>query len=454
MRKNSMNMCEGPLFKNIVIYSIPILLTSLLQLLFNAADLVVVGRFCGSVSVAAVGATGSISMLIITMFMGLSVGAGVAVAHGIGSGKEDEVSNVVHTAIPTAFICGAFLTVLGLIFANPLLRMMGTPDDVINLSSIYMRLYFCGMIPSMLYNFGAAILRAAGDTKGPLIYLTIAGVVNVVVNVFFVVVFKMDVAGVALATAISQAISAILTIIALMRRKDACRFELKKMKIYKKPLIKIIQIGIPAGVQGAMFSISNVIIQSSINSFGSVAMSGNAAAANIEGFAYVACSCFSQTALNFAGQNVGAKKYDRVKRIVRICLICVVCTGVCSGALARIFGKNLLSIYITDSADAIEYGLIRLTFCSMLCFLNGLMDVMTSTIRGMGVSVAPMAICILGICGFRILWIYTVFQIPAFHTTTSIYMSYPLSWIISFIGEFIAYKIIYKKHAASVDVAA
>lgn len=307
VNRKSINMCEGPLFKNIVIYSIPIFLTSILQLLFNAADLVVVGRFCGSVSVAAVGATGSISMLIINLFMGLSIGAGVSVAHGIGSGNDNEVSMVIHTAIPTAFLCGAFLTILGITFANPLLKLMGTPDDVINLSSVYMRLYFCGMIPSMLYNFGSAILRAAGDTRSPLCFLTIAGVVNVIMNVIFVVAFGLDVAGVALATAISQAISAVLTIGALMRRTDACKFSLSKMKIHKKPLLKIIQIGFPAGIQGALFAISNVIIQSSINSFGSVAMSGNASAANIEGFIYVSCNAFSQTALNFVGQNVGAK---------------------------------------------------------------------------------------------------------------------------------------------------
>lgn len=433
------DMCEGPLFGKIVRYTIPIILTGILQLLFNAADLIVVGRFCGSVSVAAVGATGSIINLIINLFIGLSVGAGVTVAHGLGAGRDEEVHRTVHTAIPTAFLSGIILTVVGILGAEYFLTLMGTPDDVIDLSTLYMKIYFCGILSSMLYNFGAAILRAAGDTKSPLYYLTIAGVLNVVLNVFFVLVFHMDVAGVALATAISQTLSAFLVLLALTRREDACRLYLSKLCIHKKQLLQIIRIGLPAGIQSSLFSISNVIIQSSVNSFGSVVMSGNAAAGNIEGFVYIAMNSFQQTALNFTGQNFGAKQYKRIHRIMGICLICVGFVGLLTGALAYGFARPLLSIYITDSAEAIGYGILRMTYVCLPYFLCGIMDVMTGVIRGMGSSVATMVISILGVCGFRISWIYTVFQIPEFHTLTSLYVSYPISWLATFVVQVAGY---------------
>ena len=433
------DMCEGPLFGKIVRYTIPIILTGILQLLFNAADLIVVGRFCGSVSVAAVGATGSIINLIINLFIGLSVGAGVTVAHGLGAGRDEEVHRTVHTAIPTAFLSGIILTVVGILGAEYFLTLMGTPDDVIDLSTLYMKIYFCGILSSMLYNFGAAILRAAGDTKSPLYYLTIAGVLNVVLNVFFVLVFHMDVAGVALATAISQTLSAFLVLLALTRREDACRLYLSKLCIHKKQLLQIIRIGLPAGIQSSLFSISNVIIQSSVNSFGSVVMSGNAAAGNIEGFVYITMNSFQQTALNFTGQNFGAKQYKRIHRIMGICLICVGFVGLLTGALAYGFARPLLSIYITDSAEAIGYGILRMTYVCLPYFLCGIMDVMTGVIRGMGSSVATMVISILGVCGFRISWIYTVFQIPEFHTLTSLYVSYPISWLATFVVQVAGY---------------
>jgi len=429
---SSMNMCEGPLFKKIVLYTIPIICTGLLQLLFNAADLIVVGRFCGSVSVAAVGATGSIINLIVNLFIGLSVGAGVTVAHALGAEHHQSVRRTVHTAIPTAIISGVVLTVIGIAMSTPFLRMMATPDDVINLASIYMKIYFAGMTFSMVYNYGAAILRAAGDSKSPLIYLTIAGVLNVILNVIFIVVFHMDVAGVALATTLSQIVSAALVVRALVKRTDSCRLHLTKMHIYWKPLWKMIIIGVPAGIQGSLFSISNVIIQSSINSFGSVVMSGNAAAGNIEGFVYMAMNSYHQTALNFIGQNIGAKKYDRVSKISWICLLSVFVTGATLGALAYLFGTPLLSMYISDSQEAIKYGLIRLQFICLPYFLCGLMDVSTGVLRGMGSSIAPMFITVIGVCGLRVLWIFTIFQIPQYHTLQSLYMSYPITWGLTF----------------------
>ena len=445
MKRSNRSMIQGPLFSSIVLYTIPIILTSVLQLLFNAADLVIVGRFCGSVSVAAVGATGAITNLIVNLFIGLSVGTGVTVAHALGSREDEAVHRAVHTAMPTALIGGAILTVVGTLLSEPLLRMMATPETVLPLSTIYMQIYFSGMVFNMVYNFCASILRAAGDTKSPLIYLTLAGVINVLLNVVFVTVLHMNVAGVALATTISQAVSAVLVVIALIRRKDACHLDLKKMRIYKPQLMKILRIGLPAGIQGSLFSISNVLIQSSINSFGDVLMSGNAAAGNIEGFVYVAINAFCQTAVNFVGQNSGAKQYKRVNRIMLICLASVVVVGLIAGVSAWYFGETLLSIYITDSQEAIAYGMIRLTFICLPYFVCGLMDVTTGVLRGMGSSLAPMIISILGVCGIRIAWISTVFQIPQFHTPQSLYLSYIISWTATFLIQLAAYIALYNR---------
>lgn len=447
MKTANRDMLRGPLFSNIILYTIPIILTSLLQLLFNAADLVVVGRFCGSVSVAAVGATGSITNLIVNLFIGLSVGAGVSTAHGFGEHDAQAVHRTVHTALPTALVGGVILTIVGVLFSESFLRLMDTPENVLELSALYMKIYFCGMTFNMVYNFCASILRAAGDTRSPLVFLSIAGVVNVILNIIFVTLFHMNVAGVALATTISQAISAVLVVMALMRRDDACRLDLRRIRFYKPQLLKMIRIGLPAGIQGSLFSISNVLIQSSINSFGDVFMSGNAAASNIEGFAYVMINAFSQTSVNYVGQNAGAKQYDRVKKIVSICLGCVVVIGLSVGMLFYSLGEQLLSIYITDSAEAISYGIIRLGYICIPYFLCGLMDVMTGALRGMGASVSPMIICILGVCGFRVGWIYTIFQIPEYHTPECLYLSYAISWAVTFLIELIVFIFVYRKRA-------
>ncbi len=444
-RRLNRSMLDGPLLPNILLYTFPIILTTILQLLFNAADLVVVGRFCGSISVAAVGATGSISNLLVNFFIGLSVGTGVTVAHGLGSNNHDEVKKTIHTAIPTAIICGIFLTVVGVIFCEKLLRLMGTPENVLRLSAIYMKIYFSGITFTLIYNFCASILRAAGDTKGPLIYLSISGVINVILNVIFVTVFHMNVAGVALATMISQAVSATLVFLALMNREDACRLAIKSFRIYKKQLLKIIKIGLPAGIQSSLFSISNVIIQSSVNSFGDVFMSGSAAASNIESFVYASMNGFYQTTLNFTGQNFGAKKYQRVKKLLGICLCCVTAAGVITGFSSVIFGEKLLSIYITDSAQAIADGMIRITFLGIPYFICGLMEVTTGALRGMGESIVPMIISILGVCGIRLGWIFTIFQIPQFHTPEWLFASYTASWLVTFAVELIAFFIVFKR---------
>lgn len=444
--KRSANMLKGPLWSSLITYTIPIMLTSILQLLFNAADLVIVGRFSGSINVAAVSATGAITNLIVNLFIGLSIGAGVTVAHALGGNQATEVHRTVHTALPTALVGGVMLSVVGVLFSESFLIMMKTPENVLPLSAKYMQIYFCGMTFTMVYNFCASILRAAGDTKSPLIFLMISGVINVVLNIFFVVVFHMTVDGVALATIISQAISAVLVVIALMNRTDACKLSLRKMRFYKQPFLKIIRIGLPAGIQSSMFAISNVIVQSSINSFNSEAlMSGNGAAGNIEGFVFVLMNSFHQTAVNFIGQNMGAHQYKRIKKIFSLCMLYVSIAGFIAGFTVWSFGKELLGIYITDSQEAIQYGLIRFNYIALPYFVCGLMDVSTGALRGLGASFTPMMLSILGVCGIRIIWIYTIFQIPQFHTPEWLYVSYLISWLGTFIFQTTAFIIIYKK---------
>ncbi len=449
--KKNIDMLSGSILKNITRYTVPIILTGILQLLFNAADLIVVGQFCGSISVAAVGATGSITSLLVNFFVGLSVGTCVCVAHSLGAGDDERVHRTVHTAIPTALISGAFITVIGVAFSETFLRMMNTPENVLPLSATYMKIYFGGVIFMMLYNFSASILRAAGDTKSPLIFLTLSGVVNVILNFIFVVYLHLDVAGVALATTISQAISAILVTVTLIRRTDACKLYFKKLKFYKAEFLRILSIGLPAGIQSALFSISNVLIQSSINSFGDVFMSGNAAAANIEAFVFVILNSFHQTALNFIGQNMGANKVRRIKKILYGCLGLVTVIGIISTTSLYLLGPKLLTFYITDSPEAIQWGMVRITTLFLPYTILGLMDVMTGALRGMGVSLAPMIISVLGICGIRILWIYTIFQIPEYHTPECLFSSYTISWIVTFTVQFAAFLIVYRKKKKSSD---
>lgn len=449
MKRLQGSLTEGPLLSNIILYTIPIILTSVLQLLFNAADLVVVGQYRGSASLAAVGATGAVTNLIINLFIGLSVGAGVSVAHGLGSKNDEAVHRTVHTALPAAIVSGLVLTVVGVSMAEQFLTWMGTPENILPLSTLYMQIYFGGMTFNMVYNFCAAILRAAGDTKSPLKYLTIAGVINVLLNLLFVAVFGMNVEGVALATTISQGVSAVAMVLVLMRRQDACHLELKKLRFYKPQLMKMVRIGLPAGVQGSLFSISNVLIQSSINSFGDIVMAGNAASGNIEGFVYVTQNAFHQTAVNFVGQNLGAQQYDRVKKTLWTCLGCVSVAGLVMGLLVRSMGGVLLGIYINDSQEAIQYGLLRMTYICIPYFLCGLMDVSTGALRGMGASVVPMIISVLGVCGIRILWIYTIFQIPQYHTPQCLYSSYTVSWVATFICQLIAFLIVFRRTAAT-----
>ena len=441
-KNKDVNMLKGSMFKSIVIYTVPIIFSNILQLLFNAADIIVAGRFCGSVSVAAVGSTGSLVNLLVNIMSGLSIGTGIITAQSIGSGDRHTVKIAVHTAVPTAVIIGFITLILGFFLSGDMLRWMDTPEDVLPLSETYLKIYFLGAVSLSVYNFGSSILRAAGDTKSPFIFLSIAGVMNVILNVIFVTVFDMNVAGVAWATIISQTFSAIMVIIVLMRRTDACKLILKEFRLHKTVLMKILRIGIPAGIQGATYSISNVIIQSSVNAFGSAVVSGNAAASNIEGFVFTSMNAFHQTALNFTGQNVGAGNYKRTKNALYICLACVTVIGAVLGVGAYILGNPLLSIYITDSKAAINAGMIRLAHVCAIYFLCGIQDVVNGAVRGLGASISSMLVSVMGACVFRVGWIYTIFRIPEYHTINSLYYSYPISWVLLFVALMINYYIV------------
>ena len=443
--KKKIDMLSGPLAWPLITYAVPIMLTSVLQLLFNAADLVVVGAYCGSFSVAAVGATGAITNLIVNLFIGLSVGTGVAVAHGIGSREWEQVRNTVHTAVPMALVSGLFLTVLGVGLSRRILRAMGTPEEVLGLAATYMEIYFLGITAHMLYNFCASMVRAAGDTKSPLVILTAAGVVNVVLNILFVRYLGRNVDGVALATVLSETGAAIAIVILMVRRTDGCRLDLRKLRFHKEPLKKMLRIGIPAGIQSCMFSLSNVLLQSAVNGFGAVAVSGNAAVANLEGFMYVIENSFHQTAVNFVGQNCGALQFRRVKKVTGLCMLYAAVAGLLFGGLMCLFGPQLLSLYITDSPEAIAIGISRMFVDVAPYFLFGLQDVVTGALRGIGASFVSMILTVLGICGIRVLWIYTVFQIPRFHSQTMLYISYPLSWIVTLVIQLTAFAVIFRR---------
>ena len=435
-------MCSGPLFGKILLFYIPLMLSGILQLLFNAADIVVVGRFVGSEALAAVGSTSSLINLLVNVFIGLSVGANVLAARFFGAGKKEELSDMVHTAIATSLVSGIFLIFLGVLLARPALLLMETPENVIDQAVLYMRIYFIGMPATMAYNFGSAILRAAGDTKRPLYYLFAAGVVNVVLNLFFVIVCGLGVAGVAIATVISQVISAALVIRCLALSDSDYKLDLKRLRMVPDKLLRMVQIGVPAGLQGALFSVSNVLIQSSVNSFGSVAMAGNTAASNIEGFVYTSMNAFHQTAISFTGQNYGARNYKRIGRILLICQLLVIAVGLLFGNAAYLLGDKLLLLYSSEP-EVITYGLLRMSIiCTTYC-LCGMMDVMVGSLRGMGYSVMPMLVSLTGACLFRILWIYTVFrEIP---TLQCLYWSYPVSWGLTFLAHLLCFVVVYRK---------
>lgn len=439
-----MDMCEGPILTKMLRFSLPLMLSSILQLLFNAADVVVVGKFAGDNSLGAVGCTGSLVNLLVNLFIGLSVGANVMAARHFGAKQDDKLSQTVHTSMVISVISGLILTIVGIVFAKDLLELMDTPTELLDLAALYLRIYFGGMVANLIYNFGSALLRAVGDTKRPMMYLTIAGVVNVALNLLFVIVFKLDVAGVAIATVISQCISAFLVVRCLMKETGGIRLELRKLAINRREFIEIAKVGLPAGFQGCIFSLSNVIIQSSVNGFGRIVVSGNSAALNLEGFVYVSMNSFHHATLSFMSQNYGAGKTDRMKKILMSGILCVTVTGVVLGGLEVLFGKQLLYIY-TSNPDVVAAGQTRLLYICTLYFTCGLMDVMVGAMRGLGYSVMPMIVSLAGVCGVRLIWIATVFTMPEYHMVESVYVAYPISWIVTFLIHFACYLAVRKK---------
>ena len=444
-KKYSMNMCEGPLFSKIWIFTIPLILSGLLQLLFNAVDMIVAGRYVGKEALAAIGSTSSLINLLTNVFIGLSTAANVLVARFFGSGRENDVQETVHTSIALSFITGIIMTVLGIAVAPKLLVLMGTHESVLPMATLYTRIYFLGMPVLMIYNFGAAILRAIGDTKRPLYYLTISGAINAICNVIFIVVFHMGVDGVAYATVLSQTISAVLTLRCLITSDECYRFEFKKLHIYKDKFLQILRLGLPAGFQGSIFSISNVLIQSSVNSFGPDVMAGNSASSNIEGFVYVAMNTFSVTSLSFVSQNYGKHYFERIKKTLLICLGSVMAVGLITGTLVYVFGPELLSLYANeaDKAVVIEKGMIRLSIIMFTYFTCGAMDTCVGAIRGLGYSIMPMIVSLLGACAFRVVWIFTIFR--AFRSLETLYISYPISWTITTTVHLICFIVVFNR---------
>ncbi len=440
------NLFAGSLTKNILLYTLPIMATGMLQLLFNTADLAVVGQFRGEDAVGAVGSTSAMINLIVNLLMGLSVGASVAVAHAFGAKDDESVSRTVHTALSVAVVGGLVVGAVGFLLGGRFLVWMDTNPIFLADATLYVKIYFLGAPANMIYNFGAAILRSVGNSKVPLAFLTAAGIINVLLNLLLVAVFGMGVEGVAIATAVAQLISCILVVAYLAKSPASYRLSFRKLAFHKRELIRILRIGLPAGLQGSLFSISNVIIQSSVNSFASTeVVAGNTAAMTLEGYVYILMNSFSNAALTFVGQTMGARRYDRIAPIALRCLFMVVLGGVSASLLCFCLRKPLLGIFLTagegtNASLAMEYGALRLLYICLPYFLCGVMDVFTGLLRGMGYSTAPMLITVGGVCGLRLVWIYTYFA--SHHTLSVLYFSYPLSWIVTILCQATLYAIL------------
>lgn len=429
-KQYEMDMCSGPILRKMLMFALPLMLSSILQLLFNAADIVVVGKFAGDNSLAAVGSNTALINLLTNLFIGLSIGANVVAARHYGAKAWDDLRRTVHTAMLLSMLSGALLLVLGVIGAEQMLIWMQTPEEVLPLATVYLRIYFLGMISTMVYNFGSALLRAVGDTKRPLYFLLCAGIINVILNLLFVIGFQMDVMGVAIATVISETVSALLVLRCLVKEKGGIHLELRAMRIDRKKMLQILRIGLPAGFQGVVFALSNVVIQSSVNIFGNIVVAGNSAAANLEGFVYMAMNAFYQTTLSFVSQNYGAGEQKRINRIVLLGEACVIVTGTLLGNMVVFFGNDLLQIY-SNNPEVIAAGMVRLHYISMIYALCGIMDVMVGALRGIGYSIMPMIVSIVGVCVLRLIWLAMVFQIPEFHKIETVYLSYPVTWILT-----------------------
>lgn len=436
MAKYELDMTSGNLFKKIIAYTIPIMLTGILQLLYNAADVAVVGKFAGDEALAAVGSTGSLINLIVSLFLGLSVGSSVSYARSIGKGDTERANRVVHTAVMVSVIASLFLTVVGVIFAKDFLLLMDSPEDVIGLATLYVQIYFGGIIFNLLYNFASSVVRANGDSKRPLYILMISGIINVVLNLIFVIGFNMSVAGVALATVASQAFSALAVMYILIKESGPLNFSFDKLKIDTDVLKEMVYIGLPSGIQSAFFSISNVIVQRSVNGFGKVIMAGNSTASNLEGFVHMSMNSVYQATLNFTSQNYGAKKEDNLKKVLIYSLLIVSVVGIVLGTVFYLLEPVLAKFY-TDNPEVIAYALNRMKYVCLLYFICGVMDVLVGFLRGVGYSTIPMIVSLIGVCAFRVIWIFTVFEnaknsmISEIDQLKSLYISYPISWTIT-----------------------
>ena len=444
-------MCNGTIMDKLISFSIPLMLSGILQLMFNAVDIVVVGRFSGSQALAAVGSTTALINVFTNLFIGISLGANVLAARYYAAGKTKEMSETVHTAIALALVSGVAMAVIGVVFARGALEIMGTPDDVIAQSTLYMRIYFCGMPFFMMYNYGAAILRAVGDTKRPLIFLIVSGVINAILNLFLVIGFHLDVAGVGIATVISQLVSCILVLRCLHHTESSYQLHLAKLRIRSVYLKQIFEVGVPAGIQSTVINISNAMLQSSVNSFGSIAMAGYTASNNIFGFLYVSVNSFTQACMSFTSQNYGVKKLKRMDRVLIDCMILSVVVTLILGSSVYIFGPELLHIY-SNQADVIKYGMEIFSYTTVTYFLCGLMDLFPGALRGMGYSTVPMILSIIGTVGVRIIWIYGLF--PSHRSLTFLFLSYPVSWIATIIMQVICFWFVRKKIHRTMAVTA
>lgn len=438
----SLDMTCGPFLKKILIFSVPLMLTGILQLAYNTADVVVVGRFVGKEALAAVGSTGSLVNLFLNVFLGLSMGSGVMVARHIGEKDDTKVGNCVHTAMILSLICGFLIGIIGFFFSGEMLKLMKVPDDVLDLATLYLKVYFMGSPGLLAYNFGASIVRATGDTKRPLFILTLSGIVNVILNIVLIIVFKFGVEGVAIATIVSQYLSALLIIGYLFKINNSCKLSIIKLRIDKNELKSILRLGLPAGIQSSLFSISNVIIQSTVNSFGSVAMAGIAAGSNYDSYIYTCTNAVAQTTMTFTSQNIGARKVENIGKVFRYCLLIALLIGVVFGFAGTLFGDFIVSFF-TDDPEVIAIGADRMLLVLPFYFFCSLMDVAASQIRGMGKSIEPMIVSLLGACGIRIFWVFVI--LPLDRTLINLYWSYPVSWAVTFFAQFIMYFILKKK---------
>ena len=429
-------MCNGTIMDKLISFSLPLMLSGILQLMFNAVDIIVVGRFSGSQALAAVGSTTALINVFTNLFIGISLGANVLAARFYAAGKDKEMSETVHTAITLALISGIIMAFVGLICAKPALALMDTPDDVIDLSSVYMRIYFLGMPFFMLYNYGAAILRAVGDTKRPLLFLVISGIANTGLNLCFVIIFKLGVAGVAIGTVISQLISCVLVLRCLYMSETSYQLRFSKLTIKGAYVKQIFSVGVPAGIQSTVINFSNVLLQSSVNSFGSIAMAGYTAANNIFGFLYVSVNSITQACMSFTSQNYGAGRKKRMDRVLLECMLLSVVSALILGSSAYLFGPEILQIYTTDPA-VIACGMEIMLYTTVTYFLCGLMDLFPGALRGMGHSAVPMILSVIGTVGTRIVWIYGIF--PQHRSLKILFISYPASWIITIVMQVVCY---------------